>query len=331
MKNCIAVANLTKRFDFPIRNENSGWLKNFLFPDRKQITAVNNLTFSISQGERIAFIGPNGAGKSTTIKMLTGILHPTSGEINVLGLSPLKNRARLAARIGTIFGQRSQLLPNLPVTDSLELFGVMYGLSAQTIRNRIIELTEQLELENFRTQSVRKLSLGQRMRAELAASLMHKPEIIFLDEPTIGLDLIAKKNIRDLLLKLNRESGITIFLTSHDVEDIESLCERIIIIDNGCLLIDSPTNRLGASLSQEKFMDISAKTRFTTFPALPRGLVYMAKGATQITVSVDSSLLDIKEAIMIIAGQFDINDINIYGMKLEVAIRRIYGRSATGN
>ncbi|MDR1281545.1 MAG: ATP-binding cassette domain-containing protein [Opitutaceae bacterium] len=328
MKNGITLVNLTKRFDFPVRNVKAGWLENLLFPVRKQIIAVNNLSVSIAQGERVALIGPNGAGKSTTIKMLTGILHPTSGEIDVFGLNPVANRVKLARKTGVVFGQRSQLLPNLPLRDSLELFGVMYDLSPQAIRNRIAELTDLFGLEDFKTQPVRKLSLGQRMRVELAASLMHSPEIIFLDEPTIGLDLVAKKNIRDLLLKLNRENGITLFLTSHDVEDIESLCERTIIMDNGRLIFDSPTRQLVASFADEKFMDISAKTRFSVFPPLPKGLTYVAKDALKVTIALNTRLFDTRKTLVAIATHFDINDINIYNVKLETAIRRIYEKSA---
>ena len=201
--NSITVSNLTKKFSFYTKSSSSGWLKNLFLPETKEITAVDNISFSIKTGERVAFIGPNGAGKSTTIKMLTGILFPTAGEINVLGLDPTEDRKKLAYQIGTVFGQRSQLLPNLPLTDSLEFFGVMYDLSDEEIKKRIAELIKLFDLGSFITQPVRKLSLGQRMRAEVAASLIHKPKIILLDEPTIGLDVVAKKSLRDLLLKIN--------------------------------------------------------------------------------------------------------------------------------
>ena len=192
--------------------------------DKKNIKAVEDISFEVKEGERVAFIGPNGAGKSTTIKMLTGILFPTSGSINILGLDPSKNRKKLAYQIGTVFGQRSQLLPNLPLTDSFEFFGVMYDMSNLQIKERTKELIALFDLTEFIDQPVRKLSLGQRMRAEVAVSLIHKPKIIFLDEPTIGLDIVAKKALRDLLLKINEEEKVTIFLTSHDVGDIESIC-----------------------------------------------------------------------------------------------------------
>jgi ABC-2 type transport system ATP-binding protein len=193
MAKSIIISNLTKRFTFPVKNPASGWIKNLFAPDRREVVAVRDVSFSVGSGERVAFIGPNGAGKSTTIKMLTGILFPTSGKMNMLGLDPTKDRKKLAYKIGTVFGQRSQLLPNLPTTDSLEFFGVMYDLTNEQIKRRIGELSKIFSLDEFIDQPVRKLSLGQRMRAEVACSLIHKPKIILLDEPTIGLDVVAKK------------------------------------------------------------------------------------------------------------------------------------------
>ena len=214
--NSITVSKLYKEFSFSVKKVSSGWFKNLFTSEKRTIKAVSDVSFEVKEGERIAFIGPNGAGKSTTIKMLTGILFPSSGEINVLGYNPSKDRKKLAYKIGTVFGQRSQLLPNLPLTDSLEFFGVMYDMTNKEIKNRTAELIELFDLGSFIDQPVRKLSLGQRMRAEVAASLIHRPRIIFLDEPTIGLDIVAKKSLRDLLLKINEEEKVTIFLTSHD-------------------------------------------------------------------------------------------------------------------
>ena len=165
MSNSIEISHLSKKFTFPVKSASSSWIKNLLRPEIREVIAVNDISFSVASGERIAFIGPNGAGKSTTIKMLTGILFPTSGSMNVLGLDPTKDRKKLAYQIGTVFGQRSQLLPNLPLTDSLEFFGVMYDMTNQQIQERVIELTKLFDLESFIDQPVRKLSLGQRMRA----------------------------------------------------------------------------------------------------------------------------------------------------------------------
>lgn len=320
----IIVQNLSKKFSFPVKNASSGWIKNLFSPDIKEIKAVDDISFSVKSGERVAFIGPNGAGKSTTIKMLTGILFPSSGKVNVLGLDPTKNRKELAYKIGTVFGQRSQLLPNLPLTDSLEFFGVMYDLSNKQIKERIAELTKLFSLEDFIDQPVRKLSLGQRMRAEVAASLIHKPKIIFLDEPTIGLDVVAKKSLRDLLLKINKEEGTTMFLTSHDVGDIESLCDRTIVINHGSLIKDLPTQELARAFVLEKNIDITPETSFEEFPELPDGLRYAVKDKNKITVVVDVQTIGVQTSLRKLLDLFRVDDIDVYDTDLETVIRNIY-------
>jgi len=324
--NSIVVSDLTKKFSFSVKKSSSGWIKNLFNPEKKEIVAVNNISFSVKHGERIAFIGPNGAGKSTTIKMLTGILFPTSGNVNILGFDPTKDRKKLAYQIGTVFGQRSQLLPNLPLTDSLEFFGVMYDLSKKEIEKRISELVELFSLEQFVTQPVRKLSLGQRMRAEVAASLIHKPKIILLDEPTIGLDVVAKKSLRDLLLKINEEEKTTIFLTSHDVGDIESLCDRTIVINNGTVIKDLPTQELGRAFVLEKYIDLTAKNRFKNFPKLPNGIRYSSKNEETITVIVDLTKISVQESLRKLLDLFEVEDVDVYNTDLETVIRNIYER-----
>lgn len=320
----IIVSGLTKKFTFPVKKASSNWLKNLFRPEIKEIIAVNNISFSVNHGERIAFIGPNGAGKSTTIKMLTGILFPTSGEISILGLNPTKERKKLAYQIGTVFGQRSQLLPNLPLTDSLEFFGVMYDLSDQQIKQRIAKLTELFDLGNFINQPVRKLSLGQRMRAEIATSLLHQPKIILLDEPTIGLDVVAKKTLRDLLLKINQEEKTTIFLTSHDVGDIETLCERTIVINQGKLIKDVPTKELSKAFIYEKYIDLIAVNHFQQFPPLPTGISYSKQDKNKITVIVDIHKISVQQALKQLLNLFEVEDIDVYDADLEKVIRHIY-------
>lgn len=222
----------------------------------KIVVAVDDVSFSIKQGETVALIGPNGAGKSTTIKMLTGILHPTNGEVSILGLSPAKDRKKVVAQIGAVFGQRSNLLPNLPLGDTLKLFGVMYGLSKKEINERIDYLENTLDMKAFRDQAIRTLSLGQRMRVEIACSLIHNPKILFLDEPSIGLDIIAKQNLREVLLQLRDEHNMTIFLTSHDVGDIEAICDRTIVVNHGKIVVDEPTNELHKLIDKEKVVEV---------------------------------------------------------------------------
>jgi ABC-2 type transport system ATP-binding protein len=323
----VTVENLTKSFKFAVKDGSKNWLQNLTKPEIKKIIAVDNISFEIKKGETVAFIGPNGAGKSTTIKMLTGILQPSSGQINISGFDPSTERKKLAYKISTVFGQRSQLFPNLSLTDSLEFFGVMYDLSKSKTAIRIEELSKLFDLKEFINQPVRKLSLGQRMRAEVAAALIHKPEIILLDEPTIGLDVVAKKSLRDLLVKLNQEEEITIFLTSHDTGDIESLCKRTIIINNGSIIKDLPTTEVAKSFANEKYIDLIATKEFKSFPKLPENINYVLQTSTKITLWIDSNKISTQKALLKLLEIFPVEDINVYNVDLEKIIRDIYEKS----
>lgn len=325
----LTVSHLSKSFTFPVKKPEASWITNLFSPQKRTVEAVHDISFSVSQGERIAFIGPNGAGKSTTIKMLTGILHPSHGEIHVLGLDPAKDRKELAYHIGTVFGQRSQLLPNLPLRDSLEFFGVMYDLSNANIKKQTEKLVEIFDLAEFIDQPVRKLSLGQRMRGEVAASLIHKPRIIFLDEPTIGLDVVAKKSLRDLLVRINAEMNTTIFLTSHDVGDIESLCERTLIINHGTLIRDIRTEELARTFVREKYIDVIPVSAHTSFPELLVGTTYLTKQPNKITVSVDLGVTTVTEALRHLLDVFEVADVDVYNADLETVIRHIYENDST--
>lgn len=320
----IEVKNLYKEYSYKAKNDKKGFFYNLFHEEKKTVKAVSNISFDVEEGETVAFIGPNGAGKSTTIKMLTGILYPTKGSIKVCGLTPIKDRNELAYKIGTVFGQRSQLLPNLPLTDSMEMFGVMYDMSKKEIKERIEELTELFDLGEFIKQPVRKLSLGQRMRAEIAVSLMHRPRIIFLDEPTIGLDVVSKKNLRDLLLKINKEEKVTIFLTSHDTEDIQSICDRCIIINHGKIIIDTETKKLINDYVRYKNIIITPNVEFTKFPELPKGMNYVKREKNQVIVSVDTEIIHSQKALKELIEHFDIDDVNIDNESLEDIIRSIY-------
>lgn len=325
--NIIEVNNLSKDYKYKVKNEEKGFLYNLFNEKEKVVKAVDNISFNIEAGETVAFIGPNGAGKSTTIKMLTGILYPTEGNIKICGLTPIKDRNKLAYNIGTVFGQRSQLLPNLPLTESMEMFGAMYDMNKSAIKNRIESLSKLFGLENFIQQPVRKLSLGQRMRAEIATSLIHSPKIIFLDEPTIGLDVVSKKSLRDLLLKINREEKVTIFLTSHDTEDIQSICDRCIIINHGKIIIDTATKNLMSEYIKNKNIIITPNVEFKEFPELKEGMEYVQKDTNQINVSVDTEKIDIKNALRELIKIYDIDDINIINESLESIIRSIYEKN----
>ncbi|WP_306369445.1 ATP-binding cassette domain-containing protein [Nocardiopsis sp. CC223A] len=215
---------------------------------RRTVSAVRDIDLTVRAGEIVGYLGPNGAGKSSTMKMLTGILTPTAGRLRVLGMEPSRERTRLAARIGVVFGQRTTLWWDLPLKDSLELTRHMYRVPAADHARRLAELTELLELGPFLRTPVRQLSLGQRMRGDLTAALLHGPRLLVLDEPTIGLDVVSKSTIREFLLRLNAEEGTTILLTTHDLGDVERLCERVVVIDHGSLAYDGGLDGLRAAV-----------------------------------------------------------------------------------
>ena len=216
------------------------------------------------------------------------------------------------------------MLPNLPLTDSMEMFGLMYDMSDSDIKKRIRELSDLFDLKDFINQPVRKLSLGQRMRAEIAVSLMHSPKIIFLDEPTIGLDVVSKKKLRDLLLKINKDEGVTIFLTSHDTEDIQSICNRCVIINHGCIIIDTSTHDLMTTYAKNKNIIITPETYFDEFPELSNGISYVEKTRDRIVVFVDTALIGTQKALQELTRKFNIDDVNIENQSLEDVIRSIY-------
>ncbi|WP_329083144.1 MULTISPECIES: ABC transporter ATP-binding protein [unclassified Streptosporangium] len=222
---------------------------------KKTVHAVRDLSFTVEAGEFVGYLGPNGAGKSTTIKMLTGILAPTSGSIRVAGLDPTRRRTALARRIGVVFGQRTTLWWDLPLRDSFELIRHLYKVDQLDFRRRLAELTELLGLADFMTTPVRQLSLGQRMRGDITAALLHDPAVLVLDEPTIGLDVVSKAAMRDFLRRLNADRGTTVLLTTHDMGDIEKLCRRVMLIDHGSLAFDGTLDDLRATAPEGDSME----------------------------------------------------------------------------
>ncbi|MEO3801463.1 ATP-binding cassette domain-containing protein [Nonomuraea sp. B1E8] len=227
---------------------------------RKFVHAVRDLSFTVSPGEFVGYLGPNGAGKSTTIKMLCGILTPTSGTVRVAGLDPSRRRTTLARRIGVVFGQRTTLWWDLPLADSFELIRHLYKVDRNVFRSRLAELADTLDLGAFIRTPVRQLSLGQRMRGDLTAALLHAPDVLVLDEPTIGLDVVSKAGIRDFLKRLNAERGTTVLLTTHDLGDIERLCRRVMLIDHGQLAFDGTLGDLMATApDQSSIEDVVAR------------------------------------------------------------------------
>ena len=246
----VEVQDLHKTFR--VYHKRGGGLLGLFWREPIDVHAVAGISFTVDAGEMVGYVGPNGAGKSTTIKMLTGILQPSGGQMRVDGLDPARDRRELAKRIGVVFGQRTQLWWDLPLLDSFELLRHIYHVPAESYRRRLVSVTDLLDLGPFLHTPVRQLSLGQRMRGDLAAALLHDPEIVYLDEPTIGLDVVAKHRIRDFLRRINRERGVTVLLTTHDMSDIEQLCSRLMIIDHGKLLYDGGLDEIRDRFGTER-------------------------------------------------------------------------------
>ena len=318
----IEVKNLSKTFKTKVKETGlKGSLKAIIKPKYNTKKAVNNISFSIEKGEIIAFIGPNGAGKSTTIKMLTGILFPTKGEINIMGINPQHNRKKLAYKIGTVFGQKEQLWIYLTPYDNFKFFGAIYDVPEQIINKRIAEYKEIFELDEFINTPVRSLSLGQRMICEIVASLIHEPSILFLDEPTIGLDPVIKEKIRVFIKRLNKEKKTTIFLTSHDVGDIEKLCKRVIIVNNGKIVLDDSMENLKYHYLNKKIVEAKMNTKINLTDV--EGISIIKDKDYNLKLEVDLTKKNISDAIKLLNPD-NIIDINISNIPLETIISSIY-------
>jgi ABC-2 type transport system ATP-binding protein len=253
----IQVTNLTKTFRTKHKAAGlSASTRSMFHPEYKTVEAVRDLSFEMESGELLGFIGPNGAGKSTTIKILTGILFPSAGDVKVLGYIPWQQRQKLAYHIGTVFGQRPQLWYHLPAIDTLTLFGKIYEMEDRDTKHRIAELAEAFEITDLLETPVRKLSLGQRMRCEVAASFLHKPKLLLLDEPSIGLDVVAKQHIRDTLRVMAKHENVGVLLTSHDAGDLEALCKRVIIINHGQIVYEDKVSTLKRSFLTSKLVEV---------------------------------------------------------------------------
>lgn len=292
-------------------------------PQMQEVTAVSPIDFSLNRGEMLAFIGPNGAGKSTTIKMLTGILYPSGGQASVLGYTPWQDRRQLGYHIGSVFGQKPQLWYHLPADDTFRLFARIYELDMDAYQNRRNFLVDAFQIEHLLQTPVRKLSLGQRMKCEIAASLLHSPELIFLDEPTIGLDVVAKQQIRDAIRTLNETEDTTIFLTSHDAGDIESLCKRVIIINHGRIIFNDRTSVLKRQYLRRKVIDVRFGEALTEPFALP-GVDTVKQGTYGVKLEFDSRQVPVEGVIQQVITTKPCNDINIADPPLEEIIREIY-------
>lgn len=318
----ISIKNLSKEFRVKTKEKGfKGSLKSLVKPQYKIIKAVDNISFSIEKGEMVAFIGPNGAGKSTTIKMMTGILYPNKGNIDVLGLNPTKDRKKLAYEIGCVFGQKEQLWTHLSPYDNFKFFGAIYDIPKQRVEKKIKEFVDLFEIEEFLNTPVRNLSLGQRIRCEIIASLIHEPKILFLDEPTIGLDPVVKENIRTLIKRMNKEYKTTVVLTSHDVSDIEKLCKRVIIVNKGKIVLDDTMDNLKYHYLNKKIVEAKMKEPVNLDDE--EGITILKDKGYNLKIEVDVTKRSVSDAIKLLNPD-NIIDINISNMPLEQIISSIY-------
>lgn len=320
MKTQIYAKDLVK--EFIVKSKKSFFSK----PHNTILKAVDNVDLNIMEGEIIAFIGPNGAGKSTTIKMLTGIIHATSGEILLEGLSPINNRKELTYKIGCMFGQKSQLYMHLSVIESFVLLGNIYDMDNDKINSQIEYISNLFNIEHLLYRTVKSLSLGQRMICEIAGSIIHDPKIIFLDEPTIGLDVIAKHNVREVIKKLNKEKNTTIFLTSHDVGDVETICDRLIVINNGKIVKDDSISNIRKEYFSIKDITIYSSNllREDMFEIGKFELESFEVDKNIIRVKVNSKKCNVIEVINYFSRKVNVEDIQIQSINMEDVITKIY-------
>ena len=305
----------------------AGSLRALVHTDQQTIDALRGISFEMESGELLGFIGPNGAGKSTTIKILTGILFPTSGDARVLDYVPWRQRRELAYHIGTVFGQRPQLWYHLPAIDTFYLFGKIYELDDKTTRARIGLLTEAFDIKDLLETPVRKLSLGQRMRCEVAASLLHRPRLLLLDEPSIGLDVIAKQNIRDTIRRMNEEEGVGVILTSHDAGDLEALCKRVIIINHGQIVYQDKVSTLKRRYLTTKTVSIRYAEQVPADFCIA-GTEVLKTSQYGVKLQFDSRATRVEDVIAQLAQAGSIVDITIADPPLEQVIRAIYAETA---
>jgi ABC-2 type transport system ATP-binding protein len=328
----IRVDRLVKTFRSPKRHTGRfGSLHTLFTREYVETSAVDGISFTLESGELIGYIGPNGAGKSTTIKMLTGILVPTSGELEVAGLVPWRQREANALNIGVVFGQRSQLWWDLPLIESFELVARMYRVDPARYRRNLARFREILGLDKFIETPVRQLSLGQRMRGDLTAALLHDPRIVYLDEPTVGLDLVAKEAIRTFIAEINRERSTTIILTTHDLADVERLCRRIILIDDGRVLYDGTVERLTATFAPYRVLIVRlAADRgddSTDGESLElAGVEHARREPGVLWLRFDPAVIAAPALISEVVRRYPVSDLSIVEPELESVVREMYAR-----
>lgn len=320
--NLIKVNNITKTYKTYKRDSNlTSTFKSFFKREAVLINAVENVSFTINQGDICGIMGPNGAGKSTTIKMLCGALFPSKGNIDIMGFSPAKDRKKYVSNIGAVFGQKSQLIWDIPPIDSFNMNKAIYGISEKDYKKRLDELSELFEVTDIIKKPTRVLSLGERMKCEFIMAMLHNPKIVFLDEPTIGLDVIAKLKIRDFIKNMN-EKGTTFILTTHDLEDVEQLANRAIVINNGHKVFDDSIINLKNNLGEKKLITFTLSTPFNS--ELPSYATVIKKLSNELTIEIDVNGISISKAISNISSIIQFSDIAINDLPMEKVITNIY-------
>lgn len=318
----IALSNVNKTFRVAKRKGGFGFAVKALFSrEYELVRALNDVTFTIGDGEMVGYIGPNGAGKSTTIKIMCGILTPDSGVCEIDGRTPWKERVNHVRKIGVVFGQRSQLWWDVPIIDSFELIRDIYKTDEKTYKKNLDELITLLDLIEILKTPARSLSLGQRMRCEIAASLLHNPKILFLDEPTIGLDAVSKIAVRQFIKKLNAEHGTTVILTTHDMQDIEALTERILLIGKGRILLDGSLDELKKRSSEQKTLIVEYNGEA---PEISEGMTLSEAKEGRLVILLDPNILSVSDAITRLAAKTELTDVSISGITAEEMVASLY-------
>ena len=328
----IHVNELRKEFKKAVKEPGlKGSVKALFKPEHEIITAVDNISFHVPKGEILGFIGPNGAGKSTVIKMLTGILTPTSGTCEINGFIPQKNRKKYVKEIGVVFGQRTQLWWDLALRETYSVLKEIYDVPENEFKSRMAFLNEVLELDDFIGSPVRTLSLGQRMRADIAASLLHNPKVLFLDEPTIGLDVVVKDNIRNAIKKINAEEGTTVILTTHDLSDIELLCNRIVMIDKGKKVFDGQISTLKSEFGQMRDLNFEltdtndfSKLMYQSHFGVSEDDVELKNEGASVSLRFNSDKISVEDVLSYTLATVHVKDINLKDADIEEIIRRLY-------
>lgn len=328
----IKVCNLTKEFKTNKKYPGfKGAIKSLFSTEYTVTSAVDNMNFEIEEGEVVGYIGSNGAGKSTTIKMMTGILTPTSGKVEVNGIIPYENRTENAMNIGVVFGQRTQLWWDLPLSETFSLLRDIYSVSSEDFKERMKFFNEVLEIDEFMLRPVRTLSLGQRMRADLAASLIHNPKILYLDEPTIGLDVVVKEKVRNAIKQINKKYNTTVILTTHDLEDIEELCDRIIIIDKGVKIYDGSLSEIKEKYGYMtnvsiliKKNELEDKININSYFNLDNNDLNLSDEDGKINITFNKNKISQMEIIQYFMENYILQDFSVKETSIDDVIKKIY-------